>query len=139
MDDQRTDRNSGELKSSQHILAHMLYYIGHMHKYPAMYTGVVKGEPGAVEAFDAAMLSWHGIWSELVSRNEDFSNARYAVYDRHKLLNSSFHDAYRRKYKKRTEDEVFEFVRQCWREIDEELGIDLAVPEPELNTSDSTH
>ena len=114
------------MKSAHEILAEVTETIVRMHHRPQMYIGST-GSPRAAEIYDGMMWVAHWFWATAQNRERDLGNAKSAVITSRECGNIGFAASFRERNPNANEHSVFEYVRDCWSEIDTTLGIDISI------------
>ncbi len=116
------------MKTAEEILALTSTTIAHIHNRTGMYVGSPTN-PGAANTLDGVFWLAHWSWTSIQGGETDYRDVYSAICQRHKFGSLRLPGGFRRLNPEADEETAFRFVLACWREIGEELGIDIS---PEL-------
>ncbi len=119
------------MKSAEDILAEANNTIAHMHNRPQMYVGATNRQ-SAGEIYDGMMWVAHWFWARCQDREDEFGETKSNVMTSRKCGCVGFPGSFRQRNPDSNEHAVFEYVRECWAEIDAQLGIDICLPDSDV-------
>ena len=126
-----TNGSGCQMKSAEDILAEANNTFAHMHKRPQMYVRATDVQ-SAGEIYDGMMWVAHWFWAKCQDREDEFGKTKSNVMTSRKCGCVGFPASYRQRNPDCSEHAVFEYVRECWAEIDAQLGIDISLPDSDV-------